>query len=799
MKLKHPTTNEIVDLDNDSAKEAIMSGFVPVDGQLFLRDQDGKLLKAPTPQSIVAAAREGLGEIVTPFDLKVQKLDEEGVIGDIKAAGLGLARGATFGLSDVALTKSGLVEGETLKAIEEASPIVSTAGEAASFLIPGLGQAKAAGVAAKAGVAAGKMVAGATAKKVAEKGVEAVVRGGAAGFGQGVSDIAMEDIPLASSAAAATAAKSALVGALFDGVVTGATVGAGKAGSALIQQVPGVSGTSWGSKAYSKVASKMSGLDEVTLTKMMDKQTRDKAKEYLAKEGEILAATRSGIEEHAKRVEREIKDSYSILLDDIKTRAVSIEDIASTGNELSDVFSSTLSNISSSSIKKDVKSIADYLKKTFVTGKTPQETSVYVDAMYEAKQMLNDIRRDLYKKTTGTLFRKDKEAIEGLRGKMLGYFAKVGGLGDDSTANLLELDSYYAALQDYLKVAKSITGKDGKNLSIGKAQRALNGKAGQERLDDYIEASKNLEEKIPDYFATNSAGKNIIANHNERITKIRDLISNYSKVNETATALRKIGSVDVGDTKYLLGALGFGYGGLVPAAIGFLGSKAAAPKGIISIADKMVSAEKMLSNAVKKYSNLASPTKMFTDKTAVDLSNLWSNPADYKEHLSMLSIPDTTRIESSVSPANSIDPRLGTLASSKVGEVQAYLQAKAPKLMAPSRPNARTLAPNKMEMRRYTSIVTAALDPVGTITRAAEAGASLNEVQLKTIRDLYPDLYTSISSTSSDRVEVVAGRDTSGISYLQSAWSVPSEEGGKGGQDMEMEMPLTSTGRAERR
>lgn len=71
-----------------------------------------------------------------------------GVVNPAAAAALGAGRALTFGLSDVALTKTGLVSPETLSGLEEAQPGASMLGEAgaigASLLVPGYGEATAA-------------------------------------------------------------------------------------------------------------------------------------------------------------------------------------------------------------------------------------------------------------------------------------------------------------------------------------------------------------------------------------------------------------------------------------------------------------------------------------------------------------------------------------------------------------------------------------------------------------------------------------------------------------------------------
>jgi len=64
-----------------------------------------------------------------------------GVVNPLAAAAAGAARGLSFGLSDVALTQSGLVEPETLKGLEKCGPAGGVAGEvgaiAGTMLVPG--------------------------------------------------------------------------------------------------------------------------------------------------------------------------------------------------------------------------------------------------------------------------------------------------------------------------------------------------------------------------------------------------------------------------------------------------------------------------------------------------------------------------------------------------------------------------------------------------------------------------------------------------------------------------------------
>jgi hypothetical protein len=132
-------------------------------------------------------------------------------LGGIKAGAAAVARGASFGLSDVALTQSGLVRPETLKSLEDAYPTTSLVGElapiAASLIPTGGASLLAGGV--KGVSAVGRKVAEATAKKLVQEGTKstaknvlgrataaglgAAVEGGFYGAGQFISDAALGD------------------------------------------------------------------------------------------------------------------------------------------------------------------------------------------------------------------------------------------------------------------------------------------------------------------------------------------------------------------------------------------------------------------------------------------------------------------------------------------------------------------------------------------------------------------------------------------------------------------------------
>lgn len=114
-----------------------------------------------------------------------------GLAGAAAAAGLGLARGATFGLSDVALTQAG-VNPETIKGYQEENPVSSMAGEIGSAFLP----TGAASLATKAGLQVASKLPAAT--KAIATGAQYATEGALFGLGQSISEAALGDHDLIS-------------------------------------------------------------------------------------------------------------------------------------------------------------------------------------------------------------------------------------------------------------------------------------------------------------------------------------------------------------------------------------------------------------------------------------------------------------------------------------------------------------------------------------------------------------------------------------------------------------------------
>lgn len=166
------------------------------------------------------------------FDDLVDDEDKYGSdLGVAKSVAAGTARGATFGLSDQALVKSGLVNPETLKGLQETNPIASGVGEIAGTIAPAfLGDEAGLLNLPKTLTKLGGVVEGAAAAKgvgkVASKALGYGLEGAGYGAGQSVSENAFGDHDLVSEKTLANIGLSAAFAGGIGGLV-------GKFGPAL--------------------------------------------------------------------------------------------------------------------------------------------------------------------------------------------------------------------------------------------------------------------------------------------------------------------------------------------------------------------------------------------------------------------------------------------------------------------------------------------------------------------------------------------------------------------------------------
>lgn len=244
-----------------------MAEGVVRDGKALMFDAQGRRVSVPLAslnQALSAGYQYEAPDSVHQYDLQ----REANTLGGMaKTAGEAALRGATIGLSDVALTSAlGDDYREAALARQQANPYLSTGFEVAGSLAPilasggssaaarglaGLG-APARGVAAlgrgtEAGAAAllrglgatGETTLGRIGARAVGMGAAGAVEGGAYGVGKEISDAALGGTDITAEKLLAAAGEGALFGGLSGGLLGGAGQGVGEAGKKIVSGMTG--------------------------------------------------------------------------------------------------------------------------------------------------------------------------------------------------------------------------------------------------------------------------------------------------------------------------------------------------------------------------------------------------------------------------------------------------------------------------------------------------------------------------------------------------------------------------------
>lgn len=230
--------------------------------------------------------------------------------GELKAAGLGAVRSASFGLSDEFLVRSGAMTPEALQAYKEQNPTASTLGElggvVGAVLAPEAGLlgalsapvkavARAGGAITEAVLPAAGRIAGAVASaeaspiinkvlsQAAAGGIGSAIEGAAYGLGQSVSEHALGDPDLNAQKVLSNIGYSALFGGALGGTIKAGEIAIPKVVSAakdsltkLYDVAVGLPGAEPGllSKAYAQGSSFVSGKPYEQIVEALQNRTK---------------------------------------------------------------------------------------------------------------------------------------------------------------------------------------------------------------------------------------------------------------------------------------------------------------------------------------------------------------------------------------------------------------------------------------------------------------------------------------------------------------------------------------------
>ena len=288
-----------VNIPEDQVQEAYMSGLYAfaTGAEVNVRLPDGRY---GTISSEYAEDAFRAGAMYDQADVRQERIESaEYDKRNLEAGGLAVARGLSFGLSDVIAEKLNIYSEEELAKLEKYNPNISLAGELTGAVVPafasggtsllakGLSKGTAAGLSARAGIAAEKAIAkrlgageSVAGFEMAQKTVDKMIQGGAALTG-------------------AATVEGALFGAI-DGFSEQMLGRADRTAEQMLSHVGGVTLLSGGLGGVLGLASPLigKGLSAVNNSRFV-KPVAEKAKEY---EASILKAMHGGDKETYKKL-----------------------------------------------------------------------------------------------------------------------------------------------------------------------------------------------------------------------------------------------------------------------------------------------------------------------------------------------------------------------------------------------------------------------------------------------------------------------------------------------------------------
>ena len=288
-----------VDLPEEQVQEAYMSGLYafPSDAEVNIQLPDGRY-GTISSEHLQDAFRAGA--TYDQADVRQERIESaEYDERNLEAGGLSVARGLSFGLSDVLLDRLDLYSEEELAKLEKYNPNISLAGEltgavapalasgGTSLLAQGLSKGTVAGLSAKAGIAAEKAIAkrlgageSVAGFEIAQKTADKMIQGGAALTG-------------------AATVEGALFGAV-DGFSEQMLGRADRTAEQMLSHVGGITALSGGLGGVLGLASPLigKGLSAISQSKY-GKAVSEKAKDW---ESSILSAMHGGDKETYRKL-----------------------------------------------------------------------------------------------------------------------------------------------------------------------------------------------------------------------------------------------------------------------------------------------------------------------------------------------------------------------------------------------------------------------------------------------------------------------------------------------------------------
>lgn len=554
MRLLDLNTNEVLDVSSAENPDALIPGIasgelVPdLDSSYKLKMPDGQTADIPGGE-VGKYLQQGASFYGKNDALKEQEAQKFGSIAQqIAAGGLGATRGLTLGLSDLALTKSGMVSPEYLQKQDEYNPEIGIAGEIVGAVAPAVfsgGTSAAANVLSKTPAALASTLGreatalgASAASKVLSKGLNPIVKGavtkatelgiGSAaegalyGAGKAVSESAIQNKPLTAEAVLSNGGYGALIG-LGSGAVLGA--GADLAG-----------------KGIKKGADKLSGIVENS----GDLKSRFVARGLGANKKQMGAILGNEFKQEA------INDAYAVVVN-------GLDDTAPSFKQSFDNAKTKALDMDSIKIGNDeLMAGVDNLKTR--AGETIEKSLDEVQSITDSGDFLKQM--DVARNDLNSIDFAGKDRLNTYLDRLKQEFTTIDEAGNVSYLDMTAKDLWNVRrqLDDVIYNSKDLT--------------ASGFKADNSFTNALAKGRQNVEKRLEEMIET--TGGNAYAEY-KAAKKAYAGASDVQKLIEHQNA--KSANNMFGLTAYDSGAAGAIIGGAPGAAIGFLGRKAIAEYG----------------------------------------------------------------------------------------------------------------------------------------------------------------------------------------------------------------------------
>lgn len=718
-----------VSVPSSSVNQAIQEGF-----------------RVPTPQEVDAVIK----------DQDNQEKYGEGLGNTLKAGAAGFARGATFGLSDQALTKSGVVKPETLSELEKRNPIASNVGQVAGAgagLLTGEGELAGALSLPKAVSKIGTAVAeNPIAKQVLSRygsaAMGSAIEGAAYGLGNVVSEHALGDPHLNAEKIASEIGMGALLGGSLGAGFKFAETAVPPAVDAAKKAISGVSDLA--QKGYAKASSFVSG------------KSADDILHAIQNRGAALGADEAGA--LSQDFYKSFGDQYSLVNKALKETNKDVRGIESRSLLDASHLPTAQSEFDQAVLKTDaaiqtIKANPDLYPKRYaiklqelksgLEKADRGDAAAIFDKINTFKQLLDPLAR--FGKVIPAELEDSITLIKGLRTDIKNSLENESSFGRAASrhASLNDIQNEFLTLQKQVQkdVMTKTVSRSGEIIfkpDQAKIERALLKPEKLDTLTAYQDASKKLLNQVEETYSaapSKTFDKDAMSRVLDKNTQNKDLLSAHSQYQHTLQSLGTSPSnLEAATTAGAAITLGPA-GGLAAASYDILRNPGVTIQRLTSLERAIHSASERIGGLTKKIFN---PKIEGALKPVTFTENDYLKRSQQVQRLAGDPNGMVDTLEKATKPLYAFAPNtVGALHNSATSAV-AFLSSKVPSTAAtgPLDSPGQITQAEKAKFMNYYAIAT---NPYSALEQVKKG--TLTPDTIETLNSVYPQLYAEMKKT----------------------------------------------------